>query len=47
VTDNLLTELSEREAGTGSLPSSWVPRAMENYHLALASRILGEEIRIV
>ncbi len=27
--------------------TSWVPRAMENYYLALASRILGEEIRIV
>lgn len=26
--------------------TSWVPRAMENYYLALASRILAEEIRI-
>ncbi|HEV2591936.1 MAG TPA: hypothetical protein VGU02_08580 [Gaiellaceae bacterium] len=26
--------------------TSWVPRAMENSYLALASRILGEELRI-
>jgi hypothetical protein len=26
--------------------TSWVPRAMENFYLSLASRILGEEIRI-
>jgi YaaC-like Protein len=26
--------------------TSWVPRAMENFYLALASRILGEELRI-
>ena len=26
--------------------TSWVPRAMENFYLSLASRILGEEVRI-
>lgn len=48
---NMVRYRPEQVAKLGSqkwffLFTSWVPRAMENYYLALASRILGEEIRI-